>query len=286
MNDEWWILGDAWGPMNDLIHEASLGDCLPQPLACARSPDWGRLFPEADFRLSMGLRPGDAALFWHDWSEGGWLAAERRHWLTKSPELYAGCLPEGVNAAAEARGWMRSFSADPGPDWVLMSADTETEPVVLAGEVVFPSLWSLPEKLGLPMSGVHEPVPGLHEKLGSGIHAFLSHLKSGAIWQRENWGLAADAELNHHPARALSKLTRDACPETSWIRLEHQSLTRLPGSGCILFGIRVTCHRLDEVAALPGMAARISHALMSMPEPLARYKGLLEARAALVAALR
>lgn len=272
--------------MNDLTHAGTFGERGLRLSSSGLPPDWGRLFPEADFRLSMGLRPGDAALFWSDWSEGGRLAAERRHWLTKSPELYAGWLPEGVEAAAEARGWMRSFSADPEPDWVLMSADTETEPVVLAGEVVFPSVWSLPEKLGLPMSGVHEPVPGLNERLGSGIHAFLSHLKAGSIWQRENWGLAADAELNHHPARALPKLTCEARPETAWIRLEHQCLTRLPGSGAILFGIRVTCHRLDEVAALPGMAARISRALGSMPEPLARYKGLLEARAALVAALR
>lgn len=271
--------------MNDLTDDAPFGDCELRLLACARSPDWGRLFPEADYRLSMGLRPGDAGLFWSDWSEGGRLAAERGRWLGTAPELYAGCLPEGEAAEEEARVWMRSFSAGPEPDWVLMSAGTGSEPVALAGEVVFPSVWSLPEKLGLPMSGVHEPVPGLHERLGSGIHSFLSHLKAGSVWQRENWGLAADAELNHHPARALPKLTCDARPETTWIRLEHQCLTRLTGSGCILFGIRVTCHRLDEVAALPGMAARICQALSSMPEPLARYKGLLEARAALVAAL-
>lgn len=246
-------------------------------------PDWQRLFPDADYRLSMGLRPGDAAQFWSDWSEEASIAAERRHWLSMAQELYAGCLPEGIAARAEAYEWMQSFSAQPEPDWVLMSA--ETEPIAIAGEVVFPSVWSLPEKLGLPMSGVHEPVPGLNEKIGSGIHTFLSRLEVGAAWARENWGLAANAELNHHPTRALPRLTQSARPETTWIRMEHQFLTRLPVSRCILFGIRVTCHRLDEVAVLPGMSARIARALKTMPEPIARYKGIMEARDALLKAL-
>lgn len=248
-------------------------------------PDWQRLFPDADYRLSMGLRPGDAAHFWSDWSEEAKIAAERSRLLGIAPELYAGCLPEGVAAQAEAQQWMQSFSAQPEPDWVLMSAKTEAEPIAIAGEVVFPSAWSLPEKLGLPMSGVHEPVPGLHEQLGRGIQTFLSRLGVGAAWARENWGLAADDELNHHPTRALPKMVSDARPETTWIRLEHQFLTRLPVSCCVLFGIRVTCHRLDEVAALPGMSANIARALKLMPEPIARYKGILEARDSLLKAL-
>ncbi len=252
----------------------------------SHKPDWQRLFPDADYRLSMGLRPGDAASFWSDWSEGAHIAAERRYWLGTAPELYVGCLPEGVAAQAEGREWMQSFSANPEPDWVLMSAGTEMDPIALAGEVVFPSAWSLPEKLGLPMIAVHVPVPGLQSQIGGGIHTFLSRLDVGAAWERENWGLAADNELNHHPSRALPKLTAEAQPEETWIRLEHQHLTRLSVSRCILFGIRVTCHRLDEVAALPGVSGRIARALRTMPEPVSRYKGLLEARDSLVAALQ
>jgi hypothetical protein len=248
-------------------------------------PDWQRLFPDADYRLSMGLRPGDAARFWSTWDVSGRLVQERQRWLIESPECYEACLPEGAEARDEAQAWMRGFSAQPEPDWVLMSAGLEAEPTALAGEVVFPSVWSLPEKLGLPMSGVHEPVPGLQTQIGGGIHTFLSRLDAGAAWERENWGLAADDELNHHPSRALPKLTAAARPEGTWIRLEHQYLTRLSVSRCILFGIRVTCHRLDEVAALPGMSARIARALMTMPEPVVRYKGILVARDSLVAAL-
>jgi len=248
-------------------------------------PDWSRLFPDADYRLSMGLRPGDAARFWRDWDTGGTLIRERHHWLTTSAQNHAASLPEGREVQAEALAWMRKFSAEPEPDWVVMSAglDVGQEPRALAGEVVFPSSWSLPDKIGLPMSGVHAPVPGLHEQIGPGIHSFLSRLKTDAAWERENWGLAADAELNHHPTRDLPRLSRDSRPESTWIRLEHQFLTRLPVTQGILFGIRVTCHRLDQVAALPGMRGRIHRALTTMPEALAFYKGLHECRHTLLA---
>lgn len=270
--------------VNDLPKpDGASEECAIRHSGFGFQPDWQRLFPDADYRLSMGLRPSDSGLFWGDWDEDGRTAAERRHWLGMAPELYMGSLPAGRAAVKEAQGWMRGFSLHPEPDWVLMSAERTGEPVVLAGEVVFPSVWSLPQKLGLPMIGVHEPVPGLQTQVGGGIHTFLSRLEVGAAWQRENWGLAADAELNHHPSRALSRLTAAAHPETTWIRLEHQYLTRLPVSRCILFGIRVTCHRLDEVAALPGMRGRLRRALMTMPEPIAAYKGLSECRHSLLA---
>lgn len=242
------------------------------------NPDWNRLFPEADYRLSMGLRPGDTARFWRDWDPSGAVHAERQQWLAAAPQHYAACLPEGIEARTEALAWIRAFSMQPEPDWVIMSADVDKEPRAIAGEVVFPSSWSLLEKMGLPMSAVHAPVPGLPEQIGGGIQSFLSRLKPGAAWERENWGLAADDELNHHPSRPRLHLTSDARPETTWIRLEHQFLTRLPETLCILFGIRVTCHRLDQVVALPGMRERIHRALTTMPEPLARYKGLHECR--------
>src|SRR5437763_12691327 len=125
------------------------------------APDWQRLFPRADFRLPMALRAGSAKVFWSRWDTTGKLLEERRRWLAASHRLVAGALPETEPARHEALAWIHAWDPEPEPDWVLLSSDEEREPVVLAGEVVFPSMWSLPEKLGLPLSGVHAPVPGL-----------------------------------------------------------------------------------------------------------------------------
>ena len=242
------------------------------------SPDWPKLFPAADFRLPMALRPGSAAAFWSPWDETGKLLDERRRWLAKSPDLFAGSLSESELGTREALAWMRSWASEPEPDWVLLSSDVEREPVVLAGEVVFPSMWSLPEKLGHPLSIVHAPVPGLQRAIGAGIQAFLARLETGAEGERENWGMTAHQELNNHPARSLPGLTADARLETTWIRLESQFLARLPQTRCLLFGIRVSLHRLDDVATLPGMGERIARALRTMPDSMAHYKGLALAR--------
>jgi len=242
------------------------------------SPDWQKLFPAADFRLPMALRPGSAPAFWSPWDVTGKLLAERRRWLAKSPELFAASLRDVEPGKSEALAWMRSLESEPEPDWVLLSSDVEREPVVLAGEVVFPSMWSLPEKLGRPLSSVHAPVPGLQKALGASIQSFLARIESGAEWQRENWGMSAHQELNNHPARSLPGLTANARLETTWIRLESQFLTRLPQSRCLLFGIRVSHHRLDEVATLPDIGERIARALRTMPDAVAHYKGLALAR--------
>lgn len=111
----------------------------------------------------------------------------------------------------------------------------------------------------------------------------MSRIKPEAAWERSNWGLSADAALNHHPLLQLPRLNSNATLETTWLRLERQFLTRLPRSNAILFGIRVSNHRVDElVASFPLLAARLERALQTMPEPMAAYKSLAAARHSLI----
>ena len=260
-------------------------------------PDWQRLFPEAGHRWQMHLRPGNAARFWGGADPA--VLAERHRWVDLAPERHAQCLPEGRTMAAAALAWLSETTAlKPAlqtlqesarrlePDWLVLSADPADGHRLLGGVVVFPSSWSLEAKLGRPLAGVHAPVPGLQEELGRGISAFLARLEPGAGWERDNWGLSADAELNHHPVRQLPGLEEDPLLDAVWLRLETQFLTRLAAVPALLFGIRVSHHRLDALAAQDGIARRLAESLESMPEAVATYKGLSVARAGLVRRLR
>lgn len=251
------------------------------------SPDWSRLFPLEDYRFPMGLQRGNAEVFWGEQDPTGLVWRERQRWLKEAASRYVAELPGMGEVMEEARAWIQSHGRanHVEPDWVILSGG-EGEPVVQGGEVVFPSSWSLPEKLGLSLVGVHGPVPGLEAALGKSIAAFLRRIEVGSAWERENWGLSADAELNHHPARNLPGLSANATLADTWMRLERQFLTRLPVSMAILFGIRVSHHRLDKVAAIPGIAAGIIRALETMPDTIAEYKGLREARQALIGELQ
>jgi len=200
------------------------------------------------------------------------------------PDHFAACLPEGELGQREALEYIHASAGaeDSESDWVLLSGDRGREPTVLAGQVVFPSQWSLPEKIGLPISAVHAPVPGLQKAIGPSIDTILARLQVGSGWIRENWGLSASDELNDHPSRNLPQLTAGARLETTWIRLETQFLTRLPQTQGVLFGIRVRPYRLDEVAAIPAVGERIAHALRTMPEAMVAYKGLSAVRPTLI----
>jgi hypothetical protein len=75
-----------------------------------------------------------------------------------------------------------------------------------------------------------------------------------------------------------------AVRDGAWLRLEEQLFAGL-GSGGVLFAIRVTSHRLDEVARVGGAAAGLAEALRTMTEPVAEYKGVAAAREGLAGLL-
>lgn len=266
-----------------------------------REDFWRRLFPASDYRLPMGVRPGEPKRFWCDSPEATGVLAERRRWIAAAPERHLLFLPEAEQATAEAVAWFssvlgrafgdaRDAACGLEPDWVLLGGDAASGFPVLGGALAFPSGWALEEKLGRPLAQVHDTVPGLAAAIGPAITTFLARIAPGSTWERDNWGMSADSSLNHHPAQPIARLREDATLEATWLRLEQQFLTRLPHSRAILFGIRVTNHRLDALLGThPALAGRMARALETMPDALAAYKGLTAARPALVrhlAALR
>ncbi|MFO1484990.1 MAG: DUF3445 domain-containing protein [Verrucomicrobiaceae bacterium] len=244
----------------------------------------------------MNLRRGDAAQFWQRSPEAETVLAERRHWLEETPTRYLRILPEGLDAVDEAITTIMSWLGRPvcnpehaaielEPDWIVLSGDAERSYPVVGGAVIFPSRWALEDKIGRPLHEVHAPVPGLQSSLGGQINTFLCRLEPGFAWERENWGLSADPTLNHHPAVPFRHLDASTTLATTWLRLEHQFLARLASTNAILFGIRVSNHRLDHLASLPEVASRLAHALATMSADIARYKGVHDARDVLVPAL-
>lgn len=188
-------------------------------------------------------------------------------------------------AIPSLKGRMIALGRQLEADWVVLAPDAGSDFPIVGGVVIFPSSWALTEKLGRPLHEVHDPAPGLNASLGKSISTFLSRLQPDIAWERENWGLSADDSLNHHPSVPHARLDASVRLDTTWLRLERQLLLRLPRTSAILFGIRVSNHRLDALSTVPGIAARLSRALMTMPEEIARYKGLAEARLPLARSL-
>jgi len=283
------------------------------------------LFPDGDYRFQLALRRGEPAEFFRPQDPSNRLLAERVKWLAENPARYAALLPEGEPLLAEvaelaAAEWglppahsVHELGSLLEPDFLLLSPDLggrcapraairarsarttpgESHPPTAASEafrlhggaLCFPTGWVLEEKLGHTLDFIHGPVPGLNAALASPISQFLSRLKPGPAFLRDNWGLVATDELNLHPARGLPPPALPVALDRLWLRVEHQALIALPCTGGVLFGIRIALHRLDRVVLEPAARAGLRRGLASMPPEVAAYKRLAAVRESLLALL-
>lgn len=270
-----------------------------------RSPpsmNYAETLPDRDFGLQMRFTRGDVAEFFKPGDAYERITDERRMWIARDPQLHTAVRPEGVGLLDETIEMAVSLGTLPEgttsdafarlsvpdrcrhlgelweADFLLMKPDEAGVFRMVGGCLCFPSHWDLGEKLGLPMADIHAPVPGLNVTLGRQIDGFLRRIKPGISWERSNWGLSRTAELNLHPSRKLPRLDATVSLDDVWFRLEEQSLVALPATGGVLFGIRLVIRPLREIKDDPAARRRMVRALQTMPEPMARYKGIAPAR--------
>lgn len=161
-----------------------------------------------------------------------------------------------------------------------------------AASLCFPSSWSLADKIGRPMHEVHGPVPafGAGTRNAELIERMFDHLRPEMPVIRWNWSLYGDDRL-FHPETADPARPRfgDAVrAENVFLRVERQTLRKLPQSRAILFTIRIYVDPLAALEKQPA-AASIAAALIAQLNELNTeqldYKGLTLERNRLVARL-
>lgn len=260
------------------------------------------LFPDADHEFQFGMRPGSAADFFAASANGEQLLAERRRCLDEFPERHLCQQPGADDLVAETDDLLRQWNCLPPanpderpdcetlgrriePDFILLRRDEHRGAILEAGCVCFPSSWRLPDKLGLPIGEIHEPVPGLNDQLGPTIARFLNRMKPGVAHLRANWGLSRSPDLNQHLDRELPRLPADPEPEECFVRVEHQALVALPQSSGVLFGIRLEVLSLAVLLTDGTLANGLARALRTMPDAVAEYKNLAHCRRGLLGLL-
>ena len=155
-----------------------------------------------------------------------------------------------------------------------------------AAVVCFPSGWSLAEKIGRPLDAIHEPVPGYEGRMSQLVSRILDKLRVEEPVIRFNWSIHADGKL-HHPAAGTISVDRFTGPEDvrrAHIRIERQTLRRLPVSGDVLFTIRTHTDAIADLAADPrgkALATGLRNQLLALSEAQAAYKGLAGGHVAL-----
>ena len=272
------------------------------------------------FRLMMGLMPL-ALEQWieidHRFTAA--LAAKRALLEARHSEVFA-ALDEAAAPAAELvailadhlaryaparfrREGHRLLNLAAGEEWDLVRSDLH--PLDLAGRLVqedlclmlpgesgyrlvaaslcSPAHWRLADKLGRPLLAIHAPVPGYAAKLAQPVDRFFTSLKPEKPVWRLNWGIQGHPEP-FQPVRlaGAGELTAANAGEQLWLRVERQTLRRLPVTGAVIFTIRTHITRLDRALASAAAAAELAASVRQMPAETQAYKNIAAIRPTLL----
>lgn len=150
-----------------------------------------------------------------------------------------------------------------------------------AGMVTSQADWSLDFNVGMNFMEWHGPVPLAHQ---AGVFEralkYLMMIRLGQPVRRLNWTMTVNPRLDTAPETYpewgpdRASLTPENIGRKLHLRVELQTLWRLPRSNALLFPIRCYLASLDELVRVPKWGKRLHRVLGSLPPQLAEYKGL------------
>ena len=262
--------------------------------------------PDAPFRWRLGVRPLDLA-DWFEWGETGDAAvAAKGSIMAKHADAAFAVLDqrvsdEGAELAELVVAYLAEHRPDQSrvlnpelhpldavarlvPDDVVLLVERDGRLVFGGGSLCFPNRWDLRSKLGLTMAQVHEPVELLNKQIEGPIDHFFSRLVPERSWWRLGWGIihTDDWYAPSHPERNDAQMPFSS--DSWWLRVERETLRRLPRTGAVAFGIRTHVTPLGDLDAdvRSHLAARIEQ----LPDEVVRYKSVADVRENIIADLR
>lgn len=162
-------------------------------------------------------------------------------------------------------------------DLLLMDGTREGLPLV-AGQLCFPSMWCLDDKLGRSVLDIHAPVPGFVSKLGAATTRLMEGLKPGRAVTRCNWAFTVTDRMDLEPwslpewRHLFEGITRDNAGERCFLRLERQTLSLMPRTGAILFTIHTYRAPVASEVEDPARRRRLANVLRTVPADTSTYK--------------
>ncbi|MFM8505118.1 MAG: heme-dependent oxidative N-demethylase family protein, partial [Acidimicrobiaceae bacterium] len=162
----------------------------------------------------------------------------------------------------------------------VKSHDGSEQLLLNAAVVCCPSRWMLSEKMGHDMLAIHEPVAKYADHVGAAVDTYFQRLTvEKPVW-RSNW-IIQDHPALFQPQIPSGPLVKT--PDELWIRMERQTLRRLPKTGGILFTIRGYQQPLPEYLSRSKQIAQNTRTLVErLPEDVAQYKSVLKYRPAIM----
>ena len=241
--------------------------------------------------LAPGLKPiPPEQLIAPDTEADIWLPEKRRIMRARRAEVFFSNLPDAdiTEAAALVTGhlppseetWpspLEAAAARVSDDLCLLQRGEDSLWRLEAASLVAPTFWLLAEKAGQPLGGLHDPVPAANPGLVSRIARMFDALRPGQVLERFNWTVQAGPGRftpSAAPLKALAAATPDDdALDVLHLRVERQTISKLPESGLLLFTIRIAVDPLRAVLLSSQRAEAFRAAWEGTDPALAAYKG-------------
>lgn len=246
-------------------------------------------FEKGPPRFDVGLMPIEPQVWLMPDDQAEWVESKNRLMDAEPDAVFAsiqGSMPGQLEAAGlVSKACGQSF--DPGEPPLFAASRLISDDLVLmemrdgawtntALCLCSPTFFSAHDAIGKSLFGLHRPVPGGDPGLGGRISRVFSLLRDELILERHNWTVqwsSARYTPDGTPLRAAAtaaplREARDALH----LRVERQTIRRLPETGAVLFTIRI---RLTPLVAIlrQGELATAFHEAWTLAAPEVRaYK--------------
>ena len=141
------------------------------------------------------------------------------------------------------------------PDDLVLMEKREGAWRVCALSLCAPTFFTAQDVLGRSLAQIHGPVHGFAERFLARVERIFEGLRPGLILERRNWSVVNSGETftpDPAPIRArITSIDPALAGSELFVRVERQTLRRLPQTGGALFTIRVWLHPLDALAEEP-----------------------------------
>ncbi|KAK3983840.1 hypothetical protein QBC44DRAFT_375826 [Cladorrhinum sp. PSN332] len=139
-------------------------------------------------------------------------------------------------------------------DDIFLLTESELGHVCTAFICCHPSGFDPSTKLGKTLAEIHGPVPSYREKIGRSMERFFGRLESGKRVGRVNWGIQTHSNLyapsgNHVHANEeyTELLPHEVEISETRLRVELQSLMRLPETKALVFSFKTFLYPLEDI---------------------------------------
>lgn len=229
--------------------------------------------------FQVGLRPIPLTA----WLQPDWEAhtlPEKRALLAEQLDAVYRAAPGSDLAAAEAA---RLVGADSLPAAAALVSD---DLVVLERQadawrvtslvLCAPTFFSAAEAIGRSLAELHGPVPAPDPAFANRIARVFEGLRPDLILERQNWTVQPGG-CRYTPAAApvfaaANQLTPSELAATLHLRVERQTIRRLPECAGVVFTIRVSLSPLGPLLQDSAQRTAFAAAWAGAPEAVRRYK--------------